>query len=187
MRAPFTTSLPATVTRALVLALLVSVAHAAAAASEPTELLGDWVLNSELTHEMQPKQSSGGGGGFGAPMISVGGVGIPMPGGSSSAGSGGARDPGVLRCDALTVTMDGENVHFAYRGAGEETMKPGNDQGRKTSWNRSRLTQKYKTNIRSVRKSYELDGDGRLIVKVTINPKGAKSATHVRVFDRPAG
>jgi hypothetical protein len=83
--------------------------------------------------------------------------------------------------------MDGENVHFAYRGAGEETMKPGNDQGRKTSWNRSRLTQKYKTNIRSVRKSYELDGDGRLIVKVTINPKGAKSATHVRVFDRPAG
>jgi hypothetical protein len=174
VRAPFTTSLPATVTRALVLALLVSVAHAAAAASEPTELLGDWVLNSELTHEMQP-------------MISVGGVGIPMPGGSSSAGSGGARDPGVLRCDALTVTMDGENVHFAYRGAGEETMKPGNDQGRKTSWNRSRLTQKYKTNIRSVRKSYELDGDGRLIVKVTINPKGAKSATHVRVFDRPAG
>lgn len=168
------------------LVLLLALFPAALAAREPSALLGDWVLNSELTHEMQPKQKSGGGGGFGTPTISVGGVGIPLPGGSSNAGGGGARDPDVLRCDALTVTMDGPNVHFAYRGAGEESMKPGNDQGRKTSWSSDRLTQKYKTNIRSVRKTYELDRDGRLIVKVNINPKGSKSATHVRVFERPA-
>ncbi len=157
------------------------------AASEPVDLLGEWVLNSELTHELQPKQSGGGGGGFGTPSISVGGVGIPLPGGSSNAGGGGARDPEVLRCDAMTVSMDGDRVHFDYRGAGEETMLPGNDHGRKTSWGRSRLSQKYKTNVRSVRKTYEIDGDGRLIVKVNINPKGSKSATHVRVFERPAG
>jgi hypothetical protein len=87
----------------------------------------------------------------------------------------------------MTVNMAEDNVHFLYQGAGEETMKPGNDQGRKTSWSRNRLTQRYKTNIRSVRKSYELDSDGRLIVKVKISPKGSKSATHVRVFERPSG
>ncbi len=173
----------------LALSLLLSLlllADSALAKGEPEGLLGDWVLNSELTHELQPKQSSGGGGGgFGSPTISVGGVGIPLPGGTSSAASGGARDPRVLRCDAMTVQLVEKNVHFLYQGVGEETMKPGDDQGRKTTWRRDSLTQKYTTTSRTVRKSYELDEDGRLIVKVKISPKGAKSATHVRVFERP--
>lgn len=169
------------------LAAAIAASTPAYAKKEPTELLGEWVLNSALTHELQPKQSGGGGGGFGTPTISIGGVGVPLPGGSSSAPSSGtARDPDVLRCDAMTVTMADEDVHFVYNGAGEETMKPGNDLGRKTSWSRDRLTQNYSTNIRKVRKTYELDSEGRLIVKVKINPKGAKSATHVRVFERPA-
>lgn len=167
--------------------LCIALSMPALGKGEPTELLGDWVLNSELTHELQPKQSGGGGGGFGSPTISIGGVGVPLPGGSSSAGGGGtARDPRVLRCDAMTVSMTEENVHFVYNGAGEETMLPGNDHGRKTSWGRDKLTQKYSTNVRKVRKTYELDDDGRLIVKVKISPKGAKSATHVRVFERPS-
>ncbi|MEM8766517.1 MAG: hypothetical protein AAGE43_03675 [Pseudomonadota bacterium] len=155
----------------------------------PAWLLGDWVLNSERTHELQPEVSSGGGGGggFGGGTISVGGVGIPLPGGGGNAGGGGsARDPRVLRCDAITVSMDETNVHFLYAGSGEETMKPGNDQGRKTSWNnRNKLTQKYTTNTRTVTKSYQLDESGALVVKVKINPKGSKAATHVRVFERP--
>ena len=167
--------------------LCMTLANPALGKGEPTELLGEWVLNSELTHELQPKQSGGGGGGFGSPTISIGGVGVPLPGGSSSAaGNGTARDPRVLRCDAMTVSMTEDNVHFAYNGAGEETMLSGNDHGRKTSWSRDRLTQKYSTNVRKVRKTYELDDDGRLIVKVKISPKGAKSATHVRVFERPS-
>lgn len=160
----------------------------AAKAAPPEWLLGDWVLNSEMTHELQPEVSSGGGGGgFGTPTISVGGVGIPLPGGSSNAGGGGgARDPRVLRCDAMTVSMDEADVHFAYAGSGEETMKAGNDQGRKTSWNnRNKLTQKYTTTTRTVTKSYQLDEAGFLVVKVKINPKGSKAATHVRVFERP--
>lgn len=165
---------------------LIFLADPALAKGEPEGLLGDWVLNSELTHELQPKQSGGGtSGGFGSPTISVGGVGIPLPGGSRAAPSGGARDPRVLRCDAMTVTLIDENVHFTYQGVGEETMKPGNDQGRRTTWRRDALTQKYTTTSRTVRKSYELDKDGRLIVKVKISPKGAKSATLVRVFERP--
>jgi hypothetical protein len=173
--------------RWLLAAAVLAAPAAVQAKGEPTELLGEWVLNSELTHELQPEQSGGGGGGFGTPTISIGGVGVPLPRGSSNAGgSGGARDPRVLRCNAMTVTMSEEDVHFAYQGAGEETMVSGNDHGRKTSWSRDRLTQKYNTNVRSVRKSYELDDEGRLIVKVKINPKGSKSATHVRVFERPA-
>jgi hypothetical protein len=180
----FQTRLPRT---RLFLAALLLICGPALAKGEPEALLGDWVLNSELTHEMQPKQSAGGGGGFGAPTISVGGVGIPLPGGASNPQGGNARDPRVLRCDAMSIAMADDDVHITYRGSGEETMKPGNDQGRKTSWRRDRLTQKYSTNTRTVQKSYELDSDGRLIVKVKISPKGAKSATHVRVFERAAG
>ena len=177
---------PTSLHRWLLAVVFFAASSAALARGEPTFLLGDWVLNSELTHELQPKQSGGGGGGFGSPTISIGGVGVPLPGGSSSAaGSGNARDPRVLRCAAMTVSMAAEDVHFAYNGSGEETMKPGNDHGRKTSWSRTKLTQNYSTNVRKVKKTYELDDEGRLIVKVKINPKGAKSATHVRVFERP--
>jgi len=162
--------------------LLVPVVSAAEA---PQWLLGDWVLDSERTHELQPEQSSGGGGGFRMPSISVGGVFIPSSGGSQP-GSGGARDPKVLRCASMSVDMQGPDVHFVYPGVGEEVMKPGNDQGRKSRWNQSRLTQTYATTTRKVTKTYTIESDGSLMVLVKINPKGSKSATHVRVFRRPA-
>lgn len=171
----------------LVLGLNAAPGALPAAAEPPEWLVGDWVLNSDKTHELQPKESGGGlDGSMGRPSISVGGIPIPLPGGPESQGSGGTRDPRVLRCDAMTVTASDENLHFSYRGAGEELMRPGNDQGRKTQWSRRKLTQTYTTNTRSVRKTYELDADGHLVVKVRINPKGSKAATHVRVFERPA-
>jgi hypothetical protein len=157
------------------------------AAEPPAWLLGDWVLNSEKTHELQPEQRGGAEVGFGSPSISVGGVGIPLPGGGGAAPAGSARDPKVLRCDAMTVAMVDANVHFAYQGSGEELMKPGNVQGRRTSWNQRRLTQKYTTTSRSVSKTYELDDAGTLLVRVKFKPKGSKSATHIRVFERPSG
>ena len=153
--------------------------------SSPDWLFGDWVLNSERTQALTPKQKGGGGGGFGTPTISVGGVGIPLPGGSTAPGPGGAQDPRVLRCEAMSVAMSADGVHFEYRGSGEETMKPGNDQGRKTRWTRDQLTQTYTTTVRSVTKTYQLEKDGSLVVRVKIKPKGAKGATHVRVFERP--
>lgn len=170
------------------LLLAALLATPATAAGPPDWLLGEWVLNSLRTHELQPKQSAGGGGGFGTPSISVGGVAIPLPGGNSGGGGGGAAtDPGVLRCERMSVSMQEGNVRFVYDGSGEETMKPGNDQGRKTSWSRGKLSQKYTTTARSVTKTYELDRDGYLLVRVKLNPKGAKGATHVRVFERPPG
>lgn len=172
----------------LVCGALLILVHAAAWSQTPPQwLLGDWVLNSEKTQALTPKQKGGGGGNIGTPTIAIGGVGIPLPGGGSApVGGGGAQDPRVLRCDAMSVSMSGEQIRFEYRGSGEETMVPGNDQGRKTTWTRSRLTQNYTTTVRSVTKNYELQDDGTLIVKVKINPKGAKGATHVRVFERPA-
>jgi len=174
--------------RASLIAFACVALPAAVAVAEPPDwLLGEWILSTEKSHALQPEKSGGGGGGggFGTPTISVGGVFIPLPGGGSAPGAGGARDPRVLRCDAMTVTMQGENVHFSYHGSGEETMKPGNDQGRKTSWRNKRLKQTYTTTSRSVTKTYAVDDEGDLIVTVRIKPKGAKSATYVRVFERP--
>jgi len=175
--------------RAIILGVSLALAQASAwGESPPGWLLGDWVLNSEKTQALTPKQKGGGGGGgFGTPTIAIGGVGIPLPGGGGETpGGGGAQDPRVLRCDAMSVSTSGANIHFEYRGSGEETMVPGNVQGRRTKWTRNTLTQSYTTTIRTVTKVYELQDDGTLIVKVKINPKGAKGATHVRVFERPA-
>ena len=170
---------------ALALVALTATSTRLSAAEPPEWLLGDWILNSELTHELQPEQRDGGTGGFGSSSIVIGGVGVPLPGGSGTAPAGSARDPRVLRCDAMTVSMVDGKVHFLYQGSGEETMKPGNDQGRKTSWNSTKLTQKYSTTSRTVTKTYRLDDNGRLEIRVKLAPKGSKNATHVRVFERP--
>ena len=179
-------TLPDSATRAL-LALLLSFSFSGALAAGPPEwLLGQWTLNSELTHEQAPKESGGGFDSIGAmPSVSVSGIPIPFPGGSSGAPVGGnAADPKVLRCDAMFIEMHDGKVHFNYSGAGEETMKPGNDQGRKTKWSSSKLSQNYATSSRKVRKTYELKRDGTLLVKVKLSPNRGKSVTHVRIFDR---
>ena len=80
--------------------LLIIACPTVAAAAEPADLLGDWVLNSELTHEMQPKQSGGGGGGFGTPSISVGWRGYSTAG--RPAATRAAAVPETRKCSAAT-------------------------------------------------------------------------------------
>ncbi|MEZ5553089.1 MAG: hypothetical protein R3E82_19560 [Pseudomonadales bacterium] len=156
------------------------------AATTPEALLGEWVLNNERTHEIQPKQG-GGFDGFGVtPSISVGGVPIPLPGAAATPSSGPVSDPRVLRCGRMQIEMQTPNVRLIYEGVGEEIMKPGNDLGRKTRLSRTKITQFYETNTRRVNKTFEVQKDGSLLVKVKLNPKGAKSVTQVRVFERPA-
>ncbi|MCB1685348.1 MAG: hypothetical protein KDI31_12705, partial [Pseudomonadales bacterium] len=155
------------------------------AATIPEALLGEWVLNNERTHEIQPKQG-GGFDGFGVtPSISVGGVPIPLPGAAATPSSGPVSDPRVLRCGRMQIEMQTPNVRLIYEGVGEEIMKPGNDLGRKTRLSRTKITQFYETNTRRVNKTFEVQKDGSLLVKVKLNPKGAKSVTQVRVFERP--
>lgn len=170
------------------LALLLVTALPAAtmqAAAFPEALLGEWVLNNERTHEIQPEQG-GGFDGFGVtPSVSVGGVPIPLPGAASTPSSGPVSDPRVLRCGRMKIEMQDANVRLIYEGVGEEIMKPGNDLGRKTRLQKTKITQFYETNTRKVHKTFEVQKDGSLLVKVKLNPKGAKSVTQVRVFERP--
>jgi hypothetical protein len=159
----------------------------AAAADPPDWLLAGWVLNNDLTVAAQSKKRSGGAPSFGgiSSSVSIGGVFVPIPGSGSQASTGGsARDPQVLRCTELHVEMKGENVHFNYTGVGAETMKPGNNQGRVTRWNRKKLTSKYETTTRKVSKTYALQKDGTLLVTVKISPKQAAAIVQKRVFQR---
>ena len=170
----------------LLLALLLAPAASVFAASPPADLLGDWVLNNERTHELQPKQKGGLGGVSMAPSISVGGMPIPLPGASAAPTTGPASDPQVMRCARMNIAMQTAHVLLSYEGVGSEIMKAGNDQGRKSRWSRKKITQTYETNSRKVSKTFELQDDGSLLVRVKLNPSKAKSVTHVRVFERPA-
>ena len=157
------------------------------AADPPAWLLGDWVLNNELTAAAQVKKKSGGGFGSFSSSVSVGGV--PLPGGSGGAqqGPGGTtRDPEVLRCQEMSVSSQGENLLFEFSGVGKELMKPGNNQGRVTKWNRRKLTSKYETTSRKVQRIFESGDDGTLVVTVKIKPKQAASVIQKRIFERPA-
>ena len=156
------------------------------AADPPAWLLGDWVLNNELTAAAQVKKKSGNGFGNFSSSVSVGGV--PLPGGSSGAqqGPGGtAKDPDVLRCREMSITTQDEDLLFEFTGVGKELMKPGNNQGRVTKWNRRKLTSKYETTSRKVQRIFESGDDGTLVVTVKIKPKQAASNIQKRIFERP--
>jgi len=169
----------------LTVVCIVSAAHAVAA-KQPQWLLGRWVLNNELTSELGRVEKKGGWlDGFGRPSVSVGGLPVPLPGSSTLPATGSSRDPDVLRCATMSVQMDADAVHFSYTGVGEETMQPGNNQGRRTRWNKSRLTSRYETTSRKVIKTFELRKDGSLQVSVELNPSQGASVIHYRIFERP--
>lgn len=175
---------------ALCLLLMTGFAHSA---TPPQWLLGQWQLNNELTQAAQVKKKSGGSGGFGgvSSSVSVGGVAMPIPGpgggNDSPAASGSPRDPSVLRCTNLEISAVDGDLLFVFAGVGEELVKAGDNQGRVTSWNRSKLTSNYQTTSRKVYRTYELQKDGTLMVTVKIKPKQAASIIQKRVFQRPAG
>jgi len=169
------------------LTLICSVGTAPAfAAKDPQWLLGLWVVNNELTAELgRSEKKSGWLDGFGRPSVSVGGLPVPLPGSSTLPATGSSRDPDVLRCTTMSIQMNEVGVHFSYTGVGQETMKPGNDQGRRTRWNKSRLTSRYETTSRKVIKTYELRKDGTLHVSVELKPAQGAAVIHHRIFEQP--
>lgn len=170
-------------------ALLALIFAASSFAKAPPEwLLGDWVLNNELTAAAQVKKKDSGFGGTGGFSTSVSVGGIPLPGSSGSAqqGPGGStKDPQVLRCSELQINSEGENLLFTFVGVGTELVEPGNNQGRVTKWNRSKLTSRYETTSRKVERIYQLQKDGTLMVTVKIKPRQAARIIQKRVFQRP--
>lgn len=173
---------------ALALVIALSGAGVAHGAAPPEWLLGDWVLNNELTQAEQAKvknKSGGTGGGFSS-SVSIGG--IPLPGsGSAQSGPGGtAKDPEVLRCREMTISSQGEGLLFDFKDAGKELMKRGNNKGRVTKWNKRKLTSRYETTSRKVDRQFEVADDGRILVTVKIKPNRSARITQKRVFERPA-
>ena len=164
-------------------------ASASFAASPPKWLLGDWQLNNELTAAAQVKKKNSSSGGFGGMSTSVSVGGIPLPGssGSGQPGPGGtAKDPEVLRCREMQISSEGEDLLFDFLGVGKERVIKGNNQGRVTKWNRSKLTSRYETTSRKVERIYQLQEDGTVMVTVKIKPRKAARIIQKRVFQRPA-
>ena len=124
--------------------------------------------------------------------VSASVMGIPLPGGGKASSRShsqlSARDPAVLRSDIMRIEVGTKEVRLNFPGLsgpeGSEVMVKGDFRGRKTSWSRNKIQQKYKTTERKVQKKWSIRADGRLLVEVEIKPKGGKKRTLRRVFDR---
>jgi hypothetical protein len=176
------TSLPA------VLAFLLVIA-AMPAAAKSSKLEGRWILNQELTTEVQP-ENRGRTSRFDnlpRPTISIGGMPLPRSGTEAPpATPGSAADPRVLRSSELRITPLGDTLTLDFTGQSgktSETLARGNQQGLVSRWNATRLTSNYETLSRKVSQTYEVRKDGRLLVTVKLDPNGGRAVVYKRVFD----
>ncbi len=147
---------------------------------------GHWRINLEETDKVAVKFKEGSGmkGGGLKPTVSV--MGLPLP---SSYRQGPmsnlpAKDPQVLTCTNMSINVADKKVALEYDAADTETLVKGDYRGRTTKWSKKKIEQKYKTPERSVKKTWSMRDDGRLMVSVKINPRGDKARTYNRVFDR---
>lgn len=165
----------------LLLALLTPFAFATASPLE-----GHWRINLEETDKVAVKFKEGSGmsGNNFKPSISV--MGLPMPRSyrQSPMSNLAAKDPKVLRCTDMQIAIEKKKVELTYDNADSERLVKGEHRGRTSKWSKNKLEQRYKTPERSVRKTWTLRDDGRLMVSVKLNPRGDKARTYNRVFDR---
>jgi hypothetical protein len=161
-------------------------AVAAPALSKPSKLEGRWVLNEELTSQVQPDNTPRKSAldRMPRPTISVGGMPLPGTGRESPpAPAGSAADPKVLRSTELVIEPAGDTLTLRY-AQGSDTLTRGNQQGLVTRWNERKLSTGYETLSRKVTATYEVRNDGRLLVTVKLNPNQGNSMIHKRVFER---
>lgn len=150
------------------------------------DLTGVWVLNADASHELVRKKPGGNGLGGLRTSVSVGGIGIPLPGGGQSAAGSGTKlkDPDVLFCQQLEISVVDEVVIVRYQGLGEDHMKPGKHQGKKVRWTGSKLSERYETTSRKVDKKFQLTSSDQMRVTVTLNPRQGSTREYRKVFDR---
>jgi hypothetical protein len=165
----------------LLLALVTPIAFATASPLE-----GHWRINLEETDKVAVKFKEGSGmsGNNFKPSISV--MGLPMPKSyrQSPMSNLAAKDPKVLRCTDMQITIEKTKVELTYDSTNNERLVKGEYRGRTSKWSKNKLEQRYKTPERSVRKTWTIRDDGRLLVSVKLNPRGDKARTYNRVFDR---
>lgn len=172
----------------VLLACLLTAAGSGAAPSEPG-ILGQWRLDATLTAAAQPVEGHRKSAfeGLSIPSISVNGMPLPGPSGGTAPAAGGAPDPDVLRCGQMTIAAMEGDLLVTYTGVGSETLTPGRVQGVTTRWKGDYLESAYATTSRKVRKRFELQRDGTLVVTVKLTPVNGSSLTHKRVFRRDDG
>jgi hypothetical protein len=177
-------------TRTIVFAALFGVALCSAAdVLASNSLAGTWRINLEETDKVTVEFEEGSGiqgGNMGRTSVSV--MGLPLPSRAKAApmSSLPAKDPEVLLCSEMNLSVEGKKVTLAYDNGNIETLREGEYRGRTTRLSRNEIEQKYKTTERRVRKTWTLRDDGRLLVAVRIKYQGDKARTYNRVFDRVA-
>lgn len=167
--------------------LLAGAAAAGHGATAP--LAGEWILNHELSREVQPDgpEQSGLLNRLPNASISVGGMPLPSVGGGRPPPvPGNPRDPKVLRSTELRIEPAGEALRLDFGAAGSDTLQRGNDQGLVSRWSKRKLTSRYETTSRKVSQTYEVRRDGRLLVTVRLKPNQGPAVVHKRVFDPAA-
>ena len=147
---------------------------------------GAWRINLEETDKVIEKFEEDSGLSGNGINTSVSIMGLPLPSRyrQSSMSSLPAKDPKVLLCTDTEIQVDDQRVLFIYDGNEEEILRKGDYRGRQSKWSKKKIEQKYKTPERSVRKTWTLRKDGRLLVSVKIDPRNYKARTYNRVFDR---
>lgn len=171
---------------ALSVFVCLAILFAGTASSDTTDLTGTWVLDEELTKELQPpiKKHRRGQGVRG--FVGSGGILTPLPGGGGSprAGAPGLKTPLVLECGELTLDKSVDKVTISCVNGLKRDFNAGKLHGRFTKLRKSRLTEAYQSTSRTVRHLIKLDKKGNLIATVTIQPKGGVAQKYVRAFNR---
>lgn len=167
------------------ISLCIAVLAAVSTWSETNDLTGNWILNEELTEELQPpikKHRRAGGGIQGV----LGGINVPTPGGGGAPAAGAAslKTPVVLDCGEMKLEKSGEKVTINCSNGLQREFNVGNLHGRRTKWNKTRLTESYSSTSRSVKHQIKLDRKGNLIATVTLQPSGGVAQKYVRAFNR---
>jgi hypothetical protein len=152
-----------------------------------SSLDGTWVINHELTEEVQPEFKNSGlfdNLGGGRMQVSVMGMPVPTSEAQPRPTIGNPRDPDVLSCLEMILHDQGTKLLATYQDVGEEEFIKGNFRGRESKWTNKSLTQFYRTTERKVTKTFQVRSDGRLLVTVVIKPDKDKKRVFKRVFDR---
>ncbi len=171
-----------------ILSLLLCLFSAPLAIAEALDFIGNWKLNPERTEELRAETDTAspldGLGGSVRTGVSVGGVYVPVgvPGADVPVGDPG--NPKMLRCQAFTIERQGDALLLTYEGVGSELFRPGAYRGTRSQWSRRKLTSNYESSTRKVKRTLEVDRNGRLVMSVVINPKRGKTKRFKRVFDR---
>ena len=137
-------------------------------------LLGEWVLSRERQPAVKRRMQFDD-----TPWCEINPFCYPQP-----VSNNRQPHPKVLQCRAMTIELVSDEIHFNFVGIGKEQLKLGKVHGTKTTFRPRKLTSRYQTTRRKVKKTYALTKEGRLHVTVKINPNEGKTVIHQRIFDR---